>query len=216
MAETWRATAKAHRRQQLLDAAAHLFAERGFNGVSIEELGASAGVSGPALYRHFPSKEAVLGELLIGASQRLLEGCTRILDDATEGPQALRDLVDFHVDFALSERDVIRIQDRELASLPPAVNHEVRMLQRRYVQAWVELIARLSPTTPVAELEVRVHAIFGLLNSTPHNAKLADVDDARGILAEMAIAGVLGAGPASVPAPSGQLRVQATDAVGTG
>ena len=74
MAETWRATAKAHRRQQLLDAAAHLFAERGFNGVSIEELGAAAGVSGPALYRHFPSKEAMLGELLIGASQRLRRG----------------------------------------------------------------------------------------------------------------------------------------------
>ena len=193
MAETWRATAKAHRRQQLLDAAAHLFAERGFNGVSIEELGAAAGVSGPALYRHFPSKEAMLGELLIGASRRLLEGCTRILAEDVESQQALRDLVDFHVDFALSERDIIRIQDRELASLPLEVNREVRMLQRRYVQEWVALVARLSPTTPTAEIEVRVHAIFGLLNSTPHNARLVDVDDARGVLAEMAITGMLGA-----------------------
>lgn len=193
MAETWRATAKAHRRQQLLDAAAHLFAQRGFNGVSIEELGAAAGVSGPALYRHFPSKEAMLGELLIGASQRLLEGCARILAQDDASPQALRDLVDFHVDFALSERDTIRIQDRELASLPPEVNREVRMLQRRYVQAWVGLVAHLSPTTPLAEIEARVHAIFGLLNSTPHNARLDDVDDARGMLAEMAIGGVLGA-----------------------
>lgn len=191
MAETWRATAKAHRRQQLLDAAAQLFAERGFNGVSIEELGAAAGVSGPALYRHFPSKEAMLGELLIGASERLLEGCTRILDDAARTPETLRDLVDFHVDFALSERDVIRIQDRELASLPADINRDVRMLQRRYVQAWVALVAELSPTTPTAELEVRVHAIFGLLNSTPHNARLADVGDARGMLAEMAISGLL-------------------------
>jgi len=38
-----------------------------------------------------------------------------------------------------------------------------------------------------------VHAIFGLLNSTPHNARLVDVDDARGVLAEMAITGMLGA-----------------------
>lgn len=67
------------------------------------------------------------------------------------------------------------------------------MLQRRYVQEWVALVARLGPTTPIAEIEVRVHAIFGLLNSTPHNARLVDVDDARGVLAEMAITGMLGA-----------------------
>ena len=193
MAETWRATAKAHRRQQLLDAAAHLFAERGFNGVSIEELGGAAGVSGPALYRHFPSKEAMLGELLIGASQRLLDGCTRILAGEVTNEQALRDLVDFHVDFALSEPDIIRIQDRELASLPPEVNRGVRMLQRRYVQEWVTLVAQLAPATPTAEIHVRVHATFGLLNSTPHNARLADIADARGVLAEMAIVGMLSA-----------------------
>ena len=95
--------------------------------------------------------------------------------------------------FALSEPDIIRIQDRELASLPPAVNRGVRMLQRRYVQEWVALVAQLAPATPIAEIEVRVHATFGLLNSTPHNARLADVADARGVLAEMAIVGMLSA-----------------------
>ena len=57
---TARAQGKARTRQRFLDAAAHLFADRGFHAVSIGELGTAVGVSGPALYRHFPSKDAML------------------------------------------------------------------------------------------------------------------------------------------------------------
>src|SRR4051812_34083370 len=49
---TARRRAKAERRDALLSAAARLFARRGFDGVSLEDLGSSAGISGPAVYRH--------------------------------------------------------------------------------------------------------------------------------------------------------------------
>lgn len=45
------------RREQILATAAELFAHRGFNGVSINDIGAAVGISGPALYRHFASKD---------------------------------------------------------------------------------------------------------------------------------------------------------------
>ena len=54
------------RRAQILAVAAELFAKHGYHGVSIADLGAAVGVSGPALYRHFPSKEALLAEMLVG------------------------------------------------------------------------------------------------------------------------------------------------------
>ena len=57
---TRRSRMKAERRQQLVRAASRLFAERGFRSVSMEDLAAEAGVSGPAIYRHFASKEALL------------------------------------------------------------------------------------------------------------------------------------------------------------
>ena len=59
--------------------AARLFADRGFAAVSTVELGDTVGMSGPALYNYFPSKEALLAELLIDASRRLLAGCREIL-----------------------------------------------------------------------------------------------------------------------------------------
>lgn len=71
---TVREQRKAERRQQLLDAAASLFAERGFTSVRLEDLGAAVGISGPAVYRHFPNKEAVLVELMVGISEYLLDG----------------------------------------------------------------------------------------------------------------------------------------------
>jgi len=45
------------RRQQLLDVGRRLFAERGFEGTSIEEIAAQAGVSKPVVYEHFGGKE---------------------------------------------------------------------------------------------------------------------------------------------------------------
>ncbi len=50
----------ADRRQQLAVAAAQLFRQRGFNEVGVDDIGAAVGIGGPALYRYFPSKQAVL------------------------------------------------------------------------------------------------------------------------------------------------------------
>ena len=62
------------RRQQILDIAADLFAQRGFHGVSVADLGAACGISGPALYKHFPSKDAVLAEMDAGTDEDRQEG----------------------------------------------------------------------------------------------------------------------------------------------
>ena len=84
-----RRVAHAHRRDQLVATAARLFAERGFHGVSIEEIGTSVGISGPAVYKHFPSKDAVLAALLVGVSRDLLEEGRRRVADAPTPDDAL-------------------------------------------------------------------------------------------------------------------------------
>ena len=116
--QTQRSRHKAERRQQLLDASARLFADRGFHSVSIEDLGATVGISGPAVYRYFPSKEAILAELLVGASQRLFDGGLAEVRAGRSGEDVLRRLVAFHTDFAIRDTPLIRVQDRDLASLP--------------------------------------------------------------------------------------------------
>jgi AcrR family transcriptional regulator len=190
-AQTERSRQKADRRARLLRAAARLFAERGFHGVSIEDLGAAVQISGPAVYRHFPNKDAVLAALLIGVSERLLQGGHSVVEGAVGAEDALRRLVAFHTDFALTEPELISVQGRDLPNLSTPAARAVRRLQRAYVEIWVDALTRLDPGLGVDEARTRAHAVFGLLNSTPYSARLRDDAATRDVLEEMAYAGLV-------------------------
>ncbi len=158
-------------RDVVLREAARLFAARGFHGTSVEDLGAACGISGPAVYKHFPSKDAVLARLLVGISEQLLDGGRAVVAHADRPAQALRGLVAFHADFAVAEPDLIRVQDRDLASLKDADRDAVRRLQRDYVELWTAVLRQVDPLLPEAVARLRAHAVFGLLNSTAHSAR---------------------------------------------
>lgn len=169
---TARDRAKAERSDAILRATAHLFAERGYNGVSLEDIGAAVGVSGPAVYRHFAGKQALLGAVLIEVSKDLVEGGSRVAAAATTPDERIRQLIDFHVDFALRHADVIRVHDSDVAHLAPRDHSEVRRLQRAYIELWMDALAALIDAG-ADELRLRVQACFGLINSTPHSTSAA-------------------------------------------
>ena len=183
------------RREQILQAAAQLFAERGSRAVGVDDVGAAVGVTGPAIYRHFASKDAMLAEMLVRISEYLLAGGSERVADAGADPAGqLRALIAFHVDFALDNPALITVQDRDLASLPDAEAAQVRRLQRRYVEVWVAVLARLHPTADAATCRARAHAVFGLINSTPHSAGRLGRPAMAALLADMAWAAAT-AGP---------------------
>ncbi|MDD4868420.1 MAG: TetR/AcrR family transcriptional regulator, partial [Mycobacterium sp.] len=129
---------------------------------------------GPAIYRHFPIKESLLVELLVGISARLLGGARDVRARSSDAAEALDGLIDFHLDFAFGEPDLIRIQDRDLAQLPETAQKQVRKAQRQYVEVWVGVLRELNPELAEADARLAAHAVFGLLNSTPHSAKSAE------------------------------------------
>ncbi|MCP9273385.1 SACE_7040 family transcriptional regulator [Mycolicibacterium arenosum] len=186
---TRRSRAKSDRRSQLIAAAERLVAERGYLAVRLEDIGAAVGVSGPAIYRHFPNKEALLAELLVGISTRLLAGATAVVADADSAAAALNGLIDFHLDFAFDESDLIRIQDRDLSHLPAAAKRQVRKAQRQYVEVWVDVLRQLDDSRSEADARLMAHAAFGLLNSTPHGLKPGTPPEtARAVLRAMTVA----------------------------
>lgn len=158
-------------RDTVLLQAARLFAERGFRGTSVEDIGAACGVSGPAVYKHFSSKDEILARLLVDISEQLEQGGRAVATGEPDAARALVQLVEFHTDFALAERDVIRVQDRDLPSLNEQDRRRVRALQRAYVEHWVSVLQRLLPELAAETARLRAHAVFGLLNSTPHSAR---------------------------------------------
>ena len=179
---------KSDRRTQLLTAAEQLIAERGFLAVRLEDIGAAAGVSGPAIYRHFSGKEGLLVELLVEVSTRLLAGGQATVAGAEDAGAALDGLIEFHLDFALDEPDLIRIQDRDLANLPTPAQRQVRRAQRRYVETWVSVLREVDPQLDDDGARVMAHAAFGLLNSTPYRVRTAGRDQCRAVLRAMTVA----------------------------
>ena len=176
----------ASRREQILSTAAHLFAERGFHGVSVSDLGAACGITGPALYRHFASKDAMLAEMLVSISEELLAVGRERVREAEDHREALHALVNWHIDFALHNKPLIVVQDRDWASLPDAARERVRELQRRYVELWVEQLRAVHRGLALDRARAMAHAAFGLLNSTPHSALLSEAQ-MRSLLEQMAL-----------------------------
>jgi AcrR family transcriptional regulator len=178
-------------RARILRSAGRLFAERGYHGASIDELGAAAGISGPGLYKHFPNKEALLGELLVGCSERLLAGGRARSAEAGDDVGALARLIDFHLAFALREPELIVVQDRDWGCLADADRRAVRRLQRAYVQLWASTLLRLRPGLDGEQARACVQAVFGLLNSTPHSVGDLPAARIRPLLRALALAALL-------------------------
>ncbi|MER5293754.1 TetR/AcrR family transcriptional regulator [Streptomyces pharetrae] len=180
------------RREQILKEAARLFAERGFHGVGVDEIGAAVGISGPGLYRHFAGKDAMLAELLVGISGQLLTGAKLRLkeaaaaggEDGTAPETVLDSLIEGHIDFALDDRPLITLHDRELDRLRESDRKLVRQLQRQYVELWVDVLRKVYPALAEPAARSAVHSVFGLLNSTPHLGRRGALPG-RGATAEL-------------------------------
>jgi hypothetical protein len=70
--------------------------------------------------------------------------------------------------------------------LPVEARERVRTLQRAYVDLWAAELRRLTPDLSLAAARARAHAVFGLINSTPHSGRLPD-EEMRTMLTAMAL-----------------------------
>ncbi|MGW0805399.1 TetR/AcrR family transcriptional regulator [Nonomuraea sp. NPDC002799] len=171
-------------------AAAGLFAARGFHGVSMEDIGGAVGISGPALYRHFSGKDALLAEMLLDISSRLRESAVMVATSSAGPPETLDALLNVQITFAIEQPALITVHDRELGNVPEPQRRQIRRLQRLYVEEWVTVLAELHPSCPAAHLRAATHAVFGLLNSTPHSASELPGHGMRPLLHAMARAAI--------------------------
>lgn len=190
---TEREKAKERRREELLAAAAEIMAERGFHQTRLGDVGAAVGISGPGVYRHFASKDDLLAQILIEISIRLVDGARAVLaahrdSEGVDPSVILRDLVAFHVEFAVTEPSRIRVQEREIRNLQAHALDKVRSLQRTYLGLWTDVLLQCRPDLERGEARLRVQLAAGLINSSRHVIRWAGADMVRGQASRMALA----------------------------
>jgi AcrR family transcriptional regulator len=161
----------------------------------MSEIGAAAGITGPAIYRHFPSKSAVLVALFDRAIDRLLDEAQEIARLEVDPEQSLRELIVSQVRFVVVDRSVAQVYYSENQSLPEDDRRRLRRKQRLYLEEWVHVLTELRPDSDEAETRVVVHAAIGAIQSSLFHAQGPIGSRLDRLLAEVARA-VLGIGAA--------------------
>jgi AcrR family transcriptional regulator len=181
------------RRTELIGVAANLFASRGYYAVTVDDIGDAVGLTGPALYRHFSSKEA----LLVAVFDRVIEELTvrirQLVSDAPDPAAALLAIVRLHVEFAIEHRENVAVWRHEFQNLPETDRWRLRRAQRLYVEEWVHQVHELRPEFSDTEVRAAVHAAIGLLQSPSDFQSGLAPEAAVNLLMSMALAALANA-----------------------
>jgi AcrR family transcriptional regulator len=164
--------------RRILEAAAVVFDERGFHGASMDELGSRAGLSGPAIYRHFAGKDEILATLFNEAMDELLSATAAVHD---EPQRDLVRLVRHHVQFAVMRRHLVSVYQHEERSLVDPWRRQFARRRQQYVARWESVVAACapgaSPTTVAAGTQAYLGMIFSIALWPPAAAATENLAD---------------------------------------
>jgi AcrR family transcriptional regulator len=132
----------ARRADEIVDIAARLFYERGYQGVSTRALAQAAGIQGGSLYHHFASKEEILYRIVQYGSGEFFAGLLPHLD-APEGtyPERLDRFVRAYITDAQPRRYAIAVLFRDMAHLSPDHFVELQAVRRHFQQTVQRFLA---------------------------------------------------------------------------
>lgn len=128
----------------ILDTAATLFAEQGFRATTVKEITLGCGITQAALYLYFPSKDAVLAELIEMSYEDLERRLNAAVDGNVDGDSStvrLSSLTRAFMEFGISATTLARVSEREWVGLGGAELEKTRALRRDVRQRFETVIA---------------------------------------------------------------------------
>lgn len=152
-------------RAKIRAAAIELFADQGFHGASVAQIGARAGVQPGALYHHIGSKEELLAQLLLTHVQEALADARAVAASDLTPSEKLRELIHRHVKVIAARRREVTIYLRERDVLTGQRGAELRAARHEVESTWAQVVADgVACGELVAGDHVIVNGLFGLVN----------------------------------------------------
>jgi len=182
------------RRAEILAAAAALFRERGFRATSLDDIGAVAGVSGPAIYRYFKNKHELLSVLTEEAAITWRATVDEVLNQNTPPLVTLECLIDAAVTLQLENGNLRTVYQQEFRMLDEADRRRVARIDRVTMAEWVHLLCEVRPGLSDEEARAAVMMIDGLLRSVSSWHTNMDQEALAGVMKDMALGGLLALG----------------------
>lgn len=192
------------RRDSIIEAAKRLFTERGYQATTLHDIGAAVGISGPALYRHFASKQA----LFIAVAEEGLHdflGPAEELRSKSDSPiELVHRLVELNVRVIIERRELNAATWVEARSLGAAEARSFRDLVDRYLAMWEEDLAAARPDQSRDRVRATAEAVHWLMRSSCFFETHLDDDQLIAFLTEFTMGAILAG--MDLPPPSGGRR----------
>jgi TetR/AcrR family transcriptional regulator len=158
-------------REQILAAAAALFARQGYTATTMNEVAAACGTSKATLYHYVRDKHDLLAQTARAHVQRLEALVADVETDAVAAglaPEArLRELIRRFMQAYAGAQNEHRVLTEDVKFLEPAAQREVLDGQRRVVNAFASALAEVRPDLDAAALaKPLAMLLFGMLNWT--------------------------------------------------
>lgn len=153
------------RRDHLVAAATDAFSEHGFHGTKLSQIADAAGVSTPALYRHFDNKSDLLGAVTRTMSLRTQATLVAVEPRPDDPAGELAALIDAHLANVLAHRNHSDIYRWEWRSLEPAERSFAREIRRDAHRRVRGLVRALRPELTKTEADTLTDAIYAVAGS---------------------------------------------------
>jgi AcrR family transcriptional regulator len=152
-------------REAIMAAAADLFRERGFRETSLADIGAAAGVSGPAIYRYFNSKGELLSVLIEEAALLWRGTVDGVLNEDTSALVTLERLIDAAIELQLRNGNLRDVFVQSFRSLDDDSRRRVARIERVRTAEWTHVLLEVRPSLTDEEARAAVHMVDGMLRS---------------------------------------------------
>lgn len=151
------------KRELLLQRSIVLFYRRGYHEVSLEDIGAAAGMNASSVYRYFPSKAELLATAFHRVNERLTSAVAAALAESQSPVDAVRTLAGLYTELTFAQGDLVAVYFAEIGNLPADQRTELRKAQRNNVEEWAQLVADARPDLSAVASRFLVHAALGLV-----------------------------------------------------
>jgi AcrR family transcriptional regulator len=204
---------RSKRKLELQEAAAGLFRERGFHNVSMDDIAAAVGLTGPALYRHFRNKHEVLAQAL-NDQLALVEGVLEGVIDEADGERRFERFLEDLGNLVLDDHEVL-LWKRERRHLTGDERAAVRERVRTMRIQTVEILRGRRPELSESDAELLAWVLLSIYSNTGDYRKRVGRGTASQALGRMARAvvsvdlasapaGTRVVGPEHLPVPAGR------------
>ena len=108
------------RKQEIINTAALLFKEKGFNAVSMRDLAQEMGIKAASIYNHLPSKQSILGAIIFEVSVEFTNHINSVFDESRPILQKLEAIITMHIDLTLEKSEFLACMNNDWVHLNDA------------------------------------------------------------------------------------------------